>query len=336
MSTQETNTFDTFDAVGNREELHDEISLITPKETPFLSMLKEVTIKSTHPEWQTDALGAPDLNNEEVEGFTYEYDETDPTTRVGTYTQIMSKSGKVSETQEAVDKAGRASEIKREKYKKGVELRTDIEAIYLSNQASRAGSSSTPRRTAGFRAWLSTNDSLGSGGASGGFNSSTGVVDAANNGAQRAMTKALLDDTIQNAYNAGGNPDMLMLSPYAKRIFSTFMSDTNVAQQRYQASASKQSTIVGAADAYLSDFGLVDVVPNRQMARAGAAVARNAFLIDRTKVAKGFLRKIQDDPDVAKTSDAERFMLKCETALIVRNEAAHGVIADIYGMTASS
>lgn len=336
MSTQETNTFDTYDAVGNREELHDEISLITPKETPFLSMLKEVKVSSRHPEWQTDTLGSPDLTNEEVEGFTYEYDETDPTTRVGTYTQIMSKSGKVSETQEAVDKAGRDKETTREKYKKGVELRIDIEALFLSNQASRAGSSAVPRRTAGFRAWLKSNDSIGGGGASGGFNSSTGVVDAATNGAQRAMTKTLLDDTIQSTYDSGGNPDCLMLSPYAKRIFSTFMSDTDVAQQRYTASANKQSTIVGAADAYLSDFGLIDVVPNRQMSRAGASVARNAFLIDRTKVAKGFLRKIQDDPDAAKTSDAERFILKCETALIVRNEAAHGVIADIYGMTVSS
>jgi hypothetical protein len=145
-----------------------------------------------------------------------------------------------------------------------------------------------------------------------------------------------LDDTIETTYKAGGNPTILMLSPYLKRVFSTFMSDSNVAAFRTPLTGKSQGTIVGAADCYLSDFGLIDVVPNRQMARVGATSARNAYLITPDKVAKGFLRDIQEDKEVAKTGDALPRVLKTEWTLVVKNEAAHGVIADLFGMTAAT
>jgi hypothetical protein len=156
---------------------------------------------------------------------------------VGNYTQISDKKIIISRTQDKTSKAGRKSELAREVAKKGVELRIDMEAITLGNQASTAGSGNgaTNRKLGAFRAWLATNDSIGGGGgASGGFNSGTSVVDAATNGTQRAFTKAILDATILSTYNAGGMPRTLMVSPYVKTVFSTFMSDTNVANQRYE------------------------------------------------------------------------------------------------------
>lgn len=334
---QPSNTFETYDAVGNRETLADQIYLITPEETPFLSMIGKKSIDGVHPEWQTDTLATPDTANNQPEGNDWSFQTITPTTRVGNYTQISDKRIIISNTQEVVSKAGRKSEMAREIAKKGQELKTDMEVILLSNQASSAGSgnAASNRLLGGFRAWLASNDSLGAGGASGGFNSGTGVVDAATNGTQRAMTKALLDATIQSTYIAGGNPTTLLLSPYAKTVFSTFMSDTNVAQQRFAASKSDQTTIVAAADMYLSDFGTLTVVPDRQMARAGATIARNAFLVDPTMVQLGTLRDIaRRDPAV--TGDSEKKVLNVEYSLVVKNEAAHGVIADIFGMTASS
>ncbi len=334
---QVANTFETYDAVGNREELADKIYQITPEETPFLSLIGRKPVVSTHPEWQTDTLGSVDTDNNQPEGNDWSFDQVDPTTRVGNYTQISDKKVIISRTQDKTSKAGRKSELAREVAKKGVELRIDMEAIALSNQASSAGSGNgaTNRKLGGFRAWLATNDNMGAGGTSGGFNSSTGVVDASGTGTQRAFTKAILDAVILSAYNAGGSPKTLMLSPYAKTVFSTFMSDTNVAQQRYPASKSGQTTIVAAADMYLSDFGSISVVPNRQMARAGAAVARNAFLIDPRMVSLGVFDDIKLEKP-AKTGDAEKRVLVTEYTLLVSNEAAHGVAADIFGMTASS
>ena len=334
---QVSNTYETYDATGNREELADRIYQITPEETPFISLIGRKPVASTHPEWQTDTLGSVDTDNNQPEGNDWTYDAITPTTRVGNYTQISDKKIIISRTQDKTSKAGRKSELAREVAKKGVELRIDMEAILLSNQASTAGTGNgaSNRKLGGFRSWLASNDSLGSGGASGGFNTGTGVVDAATNGTQRAFTKAILDAVILSAYNAGGSPKTLMLSPYAKTVFSTFMSDSNVAQQRFEAGGKGQTTIVAAADMYLSDFGTISVVPNRQMARAGAAVARNAFLVDPRMVSLGVFDDISVEKP-AKTGDAEKRVLVTEYTLLVNNEAAHGVAADIYGLSASS
>lgn len=331
------NTYETYDAKGIREDLADIISMITPDETPFLSMIGERKITSVHPEWQTDTLATPDVTNNRPEGADWSFQAIIPTTRVGNYAQISDKRVIISDTLEAVNKAGRKSEIAREVRKRGLELRTDMEVIALSNQASSAGSGdgATNRTTGGMRAWLSSNDDLGAGGASGGFNAGTGVVDAATNGTQRAFTKAIIDNTIAAVYTVGGNVDVIMGSPYVKRVFSTFMSDPAVATQRYVTPKSGQTKIVGAADTYESDFGEVSFVTNRQMARAGASIARNVFFLDTSKVTKGVLRPIALK-EVAKTGDAEKRVLVTEWTLIVENEAALGVAADIFGMTASS
>jgi len=335
---QVANTYETYDAVGNREELADKIYQITPEETPFLSLIGRKPVASVHPEWQIDTLGSIDVNNNQPEGNDWTYDAISPTTRVGNYTQISDKKIIISRTQDKTSKAGRKSELAREIAKKGVELRCDMEAITLGNQASNAGSGNgaTNRKLGAFRAWLATNDSIGAGGgASGGFNTSTSVVDAATNGTQRAFTKAILDAVILSTYNAGGSPRTLMVSPYVKTVFSTFMADSNVAPQRYETPSKGQTTIVAAADMYLSDFGPVSVVPNRQMARAGATVARNAFLIDPRMVSLGVFDDIHIEKP-AKTGDAEKRVLVTEYTLLVNNEAAHGVGADLFGLTSTT
>ncbi len=331
---QVANTFETYDAVGNREELADKIWMITPEETPFTSLIGSKSVKTVHPEWQTDTLATPSTSNNQPEGNDWSYDAITPTTRIGNYCQISEKTFIISATQDETDKAGRASEVARETAKKGVELRTDMEVTLLSNQAASAGSGNgaTNRTLAGFRAWLATNDSLGATGASGSF--SNGIQGAATNGNQRAFTKAILDEVILSTYNAGGNADVFMCSPYVKTVFSTILDDANVVPLRKEVTKG-QATIVAAADAYLSDFGMITVVPNRQMARAGASIARNAFLIDPKMVKKGIFRDI-DMHKPAKTGDAEKRVLNVEYTLLVMNEAAHGVAADLYGLTASS
>jgi hypothetical protein len=333
---QVANTYESYDAVGNREELADKIYQITPEETPFLSLIGRKPVSSTHPEWQTDTLASPDTANNQPEGNDWTYAAITPTTRVGNYTQISDKRIIISRTQDKTSKAGRKSELAREVAKKGVELRIDMEAIVLGNQASLAGSGNgaTNRKLGAFRAWLSSNDDLGATGSSGGFNSSTSVVDAATNGTQRAFTKDILDAVILSTYNAGGNPNTLMVSPYVKTVFSRIMDDANVVPLRKELKKG-QATIVAAADMYQSDFGLIAVVPNRQMARAGATVARNAFLVDPKMVSLGVFDDIQLVKP-AKTGDAEKRVLVTEYTLLVSNQAAHGVAADLYGLTAST
>src|SRR5213075_1691820 len=97
----------------------------------------------------------------------------------------------------------------------------------------------------------------------------------------------LLDAGISAAYTSGGKVDTVMMSPYIKTIFSTFMADANVVPLRLPLTGRNQATIIAAADTYLSDFSTLMMVPNRQMARSGATIARTVFGIDKSKWALG-------------------------------------------------
>jgi hypothetical protein len=330
---QATGTYSTYDATGLREELSDVISRIDPEETPLFSMLPKQKLKSKNPEWQLDTLAAA-ASNAQIEGDEYSYSSPSATSRVKTYAQISWKTGIVAETLDVVDKAGREKELTYQRLKRGVELRRDIEYVMLINQASVAGNDTTARKTAGFPAWLTSNDSRGATGSDGGYNSGTGVVDAATNGTQRAFTKAILDTIHESAFKNGGDPTTLMLSPYLKTVFATFMSDANVAEFRYAAQKSGKNTIVATADIYLGHFGEIMVKANRQMA-TDATSARNALLIDPGYAAVGTLRPMATEYP-AKTGDANKFVIKCEWAVIMKIEKAHGIAADLYGLTASS
>jgi hypothetical protein len=330
---QVTNSYSTYDSVGQREDLSDVIHMITPEETPMVRLIgKGKKADAKYTEWQTDVLGTPRTDGV-VEGDEYTYDAVTPTVRVGNYCQIQRRSVIVTGSNEAVAKAGRKSDLAREVRKKGVLLRKDQELTILSNQASVAGDDVTARKLGGFPAWLTSNDSRGATGADGGF--SAGIVAAAGNGTQRAFTKALLDDCIQVTYTSGGNPTTAMMSVYNKRVFSTFMSDENVIGLRKAHEGKKQATLVGAADMYVSDFGTLDIVPNRVMTEGGAGVARNIFLVTPDMVELAELRPINIE-EPAKTGDATKKVLLVEYTLRVHNQAAHGVIADTFGLTAST
>lgn len=325
-----TNTFVTADAVGNREELSDVVSRITPEDTPIYSMIGKEKAKSTHPEWEVDDLAAPG-ENAQAEGDEFDFDEITPPDRVGNYTQIFRKSWAISQTQEAVDNAGRLEKIKKQKLKKGIEVRKDIEYAILDNTASKA---TDPREFGSLASWYETNVSRGATGANGGYNSGTGLTEAATPGDQRAFTKTLLDGVMQQVYQSGGRTRFAVVSPYVKSVFTTFMSDTNVAQFRYAASGGK-NTIIATADVYEGDFGKVMIVPNRVQA-ATAEMASNVHLLDPSLLAMKMLRKIQNVKNLAKTGDAEKGVIIGEGTLAVKNEQGLGVIADVFGLTAAS
>lgn len=325
-----TNTFRSTSAVGNREQLSDVVSRIDPEDTPIYSMIPKESTSGTHPEWETETLATPAANVAE-EGDEFSFDAVTAPTRVGNYTQIMTKKWIISGTQEEVDDAGQIQKMKHQKLKKGVELRKDIEYSIVANTASVAGAT---RYSGSLSSWLTTNVSRNSG-SNGGFNSGTGLTVAETTGTLRAYTKALTDTVMQSAYNSGGNVGHMIMSPYNKSVFVTFMSDSNVAAFRYAASDGKNNSIVANADVYEGPFGKVLVHPNRVMAGA-AAVARRVFLLDPEMLSWIWLRKIASVPDLAKTGDAHKGVLLGEGTLKVKNEKGLGVIADVYGLTAST
>ena len=310
------NTFTSFDAKGIREELANVISNIAPEETPFTSNVGSENVSNTFFEWQVDDLAAVDvtpvIDGDDVASF----DATTATVRVGNYTQIRRRSMIIADNLGFQDLAGRNDEVAYNLAKRGKEIKRDLETIYTGNTARSAGSSSAGRVTAGLGAWIATNVNKAGDGTN---PTAVDGSDARNDGTQRDFTEAMLKDVMQKAYTAGGNPSVLMVGPYNKTVVSGF---AGIAAQRYQAPTDGPTTIIGAADVYLSDFGALTVVPNR------FSRERDAWCLDTEYASIATLRPIQA-VDLAKTGDAEKKMLICETGVKISNEKAHGLIADL-------
>ena len=313
-------TYKTVTAVGQREDLTDVIYDISPTDTPFMSSVGKTKANAVYHEWQTDSLAAVNASNAAVEGDDAASATLTPTVRRGNRTQISQKTIQVSGTLEQVDKAGRKSEKAYQLSKASAELKRDMETILLSNQASDAGGASTARKLGGLQTWLNTNYE-GSGTAGTGDGTTARVV-----GTDAAFTETMLKSAVKKAYEAGGNPSVLMVSPTQKQVVSAF---AGIAEQRYMAPSEGQSTIVGAADVYLSDFGALSVVPNRFIPQDPAPdTGDTAFVLDPEYASIAYLRPFATN-ELAKTGDSEKTQLLVEYTLEVKNEAAHAIIADL-------
>lgn len=311
-------TYQTYTAIGMREDLSDVIYNISPTDTPFMSSIGKTKATATYHEWQTDSLAAPALGGA-VEGADASSITASPTTRIGNRTQIFTKSVAVAGTLEAVDKAGRKSEKAYQLAKVSAELKRNIELTLLSNQVSAAGNSSTARTMGGLQAWLSTNYDGGTSGVAG-----SGGTTARTDGTDRTFTETILKTVVAEVYTAGGTPKVLMVNPAHKQVVSAF---AGIAAQRYMAPSNEPTTIIGAADVYMSDFGTISVVPNRFMNSTNSG-DETAFLVDPDMAAVAYLRPFQTI-ELAKTGDSEKTQLLAELTLEVKNEAAHGIVADL-------
>lgn len=300
---------------GLREDLSDMIYSISPTDTPLMSTLAKSKATAVYHEWQTDSLAAATTANALVEGDDATATTASPTYRIGNYTQIVGKTIQVSGTLEAVDKAGRKSQKAYELAKASSEIKRDIETILFANQASTAGSSSSARKMGTMLAWLKTNTSFGTSGA----DPTTAGSTTRSDGVVRTFTETILKEIIREAYISGGNPKVMYVSPIGKQKTSEF---TGIAAQRYMAPGDAPTTIIGAADVYMSDFGSISIVPNRFMR------TRDAVVVDPEYAALAYLRPFQTN-ELAKTGDSEKTQLLAELTLEMRNEAAHGIAADL-------
>lgn len=310
-----TNAFKTYDAIGNREDLEDVIYDITPTETPFVSAVSKMKASAVNHEWQTDALASPDSANAVLEGDDASTDASTATTRLGNICQISDKVARVTGTQQAVDKAGRANELTYQMVKRGRELKRDMETILVgTNQAKVTGSAGIARKTASVLSWIKTNNSSGAGGGAAPVTADGAATRT--DGTQRAFTEALLKPVLKSIWEAGGDPSMIMVGGFNKQAFSTFTGRSTPQEM------SKDKKIVNAVDFYESDFGKQKIVPNRFMR------ARDAIVFDMEYWGLAYLRNM-NTVELAKTGDSERKQIICEYCLVSKNEAASGIVADL-------
>lgn len=314
-----SNTFTSFTAIGNREDLAEAIYNISPMETPFVSSVEKVSASAVYHEWQTDELRAA-ASNRALEGDDATGATLSPTTRVGNYCQISEETVIVSGTQRRVDSAGREDEYSYQTVKSGKQLKRDMELALTQNQASSAGGEGTARSLASIESWLATNKtSVGTGTAqtTPGFSSGT-VAAPTDSTVAGASTKDALDDVIQKCWTEGGDPTVIMCGPFNRTAISGF---TGISTLQTQADMNMDITLIGGVDFYKSNFGVLKVVPNR------FSRDQTILVLDLEMAAIANLREMQVTP-LAKTGDNDKAQLLHEFTLQMRNEKAHGKITD--------
>jgi hypothetical protein len=309
---QPTNTFDTYDSVGIREDLSNVIHNISPEETPFYSKAAKKAAKNTLVEWQTDSLRASSVNAH-IEGDTTTAEARAATTRLGNYTQIFKNAVVVSDSDDNVDNAGRAKEIAYQTLKIAKEQKLDIEKALFANNARAAGNSTTARELAGAPAWLTTNTVAGSGGAD-----PTGDgTDARTDGTQAAFSQANFDTVMQSIWVAGGKPDTVYLSAFQMNVALGFTGNNN---QRSSVQAGDERVVKSLA-VYVTPWGSVEFMPSRENR------SRDVFVMQDDMWEVASLRGTKNVA-LAKTGDNTTRQVVTELTLCAKNEAANGIIAD--------
>tara|TARA_R110000824_G_scaffold401534_1_gene612807 strand:- start:789 stop:1799 length:1011 start_codon:yes stop_codon:yes gene_type:complete len=332
MATLAT-TFETYQSIGDREDLSDLIADISPTQTPFQSNIGTRSAENTYFEWQTDELSAASPTGVVEGNNLLTFTAVSPTTRLGNYCQINMRDFLISGTQQRVEKAGRASEVGYQAAKAAKELKRNVEKAALWNQGAVIGATATARGTAGFPAWVKSNVVVNNATAptwSAGTPIQTTTTDIWALGVPVAFTEAMLQSAMQQCYESGGEPTMLMVSPYNKTVVSGF---SGIAGSRYNVDGAEPSVIIGAADIYVSDFGNLSVVPNRFFTTvidggAGSLMNDWGMLVDPDEVKLSTLRPYSIEA-LAKSGDADKRMALVEWGLQVNNEKAHGMVAGI-------
>lgn len=310
-----TDTYQTFQAIGNREDLIDIIYNIDPTETPLLTMAERLTAKATTHEWQTQALAAASAANQQIQGDQFTNKTVTPTVRLNNKLQISSKVVQVTRTQDAINKAGRKDEMAYQIGLASAELKRDMESSLTANTASTVGATGTAAKVGGLPTWLTSNVSRGAGGSSGGF--SAGNTTTATDGTQRAFTEDMVKAVMLSAYQNGGKPDTLMTGAFNRTVASGFSGNATKFQDM-----TNNKKIMATAAVYASDFGNLKIVPNLFQR------SREAFLLQSDMVGIAYLRPFEVE-EVAKVADSDRKSIIVEYTMQVNNEKAHGVVADL-------
>lgn len=306
----------TYTTVGIREDLSDIIANISPMDRPFQTAIGSGKADNTFPEWQTDALAAA-AANAQVEGDEAAFTTPTATQRLGNRTQISRKTVVVSGTDDVVNKAGRDTELGYQIAKYGKELLRDIEFELTQKNGIVTGTSSTARQAAALELWITTNVSGGASYAS--VAKTAGQPNAGatqTDGTQRVFDEEDLKTVNQACWTQGGQPTVLMVGPFNKRVVSGF---TGNATRTIDAGGKR---LQSAIDVYAHDFGELTVTPNR------FSRDRTAVVIDPGYWSVLWLRPIFMK-ELSATGDAEKRLLIGEWTLQASQEASSGKVADL-------
>lgn len=298
---------------------------------PFADLVGEDTHKNEYTEWIKDKLAAPDLTNNVLDGADAATDDNKLPTRVGNHSQISDKVVSASARAEDGATINIGNAYAYQLMQRQQELKRDIDAICLSNQASRADTGALTGLSGGLDAWLTTNTNNGATGSNGGFQTGTGLVTVAVPGTPRALSEKTIRDVAQSVYTQGGNPSTLMGRPNVIRKLSAYMFGTSAQVATLTSDVREKrgaAVATGSVNVFVTDFGIIlEMIANRLQAEEVAGSSA-LFLIDPDKAKVSYMRR-PTTLELAKTGLSRKGQMYADWTLKVMAEEAHGVIRGI-------
>ena len=315
-----------------REDVMEKIWQIDGFPLPLTDMCKKATSSSRYKEFTVDELGVSATDNAVVDGADIDQDDSVLGTRMGNYHQISVKEIQISTRANAVSSIGRQGTLSYQVAQGQKRLRRDVESQMCTSQASSAGTSSAASISAGLGAWIATNVYRGADGASGGFNITTGIIDAPTPAtAAVALSETNIRDVAQAVYEAGGNTEYLMSTPTVIRLISEYLfSDTArvATMTNDNASGTGAMTAYGSANVFVTDFGQVLKLKDNRLQKEDAAGRATLYFLDPAYLHQSFITGYRTDP-LSKTGLSEKRLISCDYSLLVTNEKSQGLISDI-------
>lgn len=320
---QPTNTGSSFKYNTIREDLSNIVYKISPLETPGMQAVgKKGKFESVLHEWPIVELAAANANNAVVEGGDATNDAPTTAFRRSNYAQLMNKTKQVSTTNDKIRGAGDVQKMVKQILYGTQELKRDMEARLMGpgSLIAAVNSDTQARLTASLAAFLMTNTSRGATGASGTL-SGGGVTNgypsvAETAGTPRTITETMLKTVIQAAWTQGGSPSLAFCGGTQKIQISTFTGNAT----RFKTAEDKK--LVAAIDVYVSDFGELQIVPDRFQD------ATRVLVVDPELVEVGYLQTMNNTP-LAKTGNSTRRLVAVEWGVIVGNEKGCAQVTDL-------
>jgi hypothetical protein len=309
-----------------KEDLLEQITNISPSDTPFVSQAPKVGCRHIYHQWLTDTLTSPTLTGA-VEGADWSLDTTTAPVRDFNVTMILRKDIGLSESQRAVDTAGFADQYAYEVQKAVKELGNKLESIVFGALTTATGASGTARVMKGLQAFVTTNT------AAAGANAGT-PGDSTHDG---QLSVGDFNDMLNSIYNQGGNPEQVYVSPKVKRQISAFAVPGAAAGNVYAKNiAAVDKKLIGAIDFYESDFGLIQIVLDRWVPESSNTVTATAsatatggqmFFLSRAMNRLAWLpgRQVHHEL-VGKRGDSVAGLVVGEVTLEVLSQKANGIV----------
>lgn len=305
-------------AVGNREDLSNELALLAPEETPILSLCSKGKATSTFHEWTLDKLKTPNTAGiSEGADVTAFEDKFAGKARIGNFVQIFREPWIVSNLQNAVSSAGPVNAAAAEA-KAMREIKRNIEATIASdNDRTAENGGGVPYALRGLGDWL---DSAGPSDVDAAYRTPTASILTA------APTEITLNDMIASIFSKNGEMNSLTLIAgiaLRKKIAEFTRTDNNAAETVYnvmQDATSKRVTL--SVQVFDSDFGIVNLVNGNPdcMPSANRGYALNPKYIGfNTLIPMGSTR-------LENQGGGERGFVDCTGTLVVKHPQAHGKI----------